>query len=30
LVDGMSDEERRELDRLLGLMHRNVSEVTDE
>ncbi len=30
LVDGMSDEERRELDRLLGLMHRNVSEVPDE
>ena len=29
LVKGMSDEDRRELDRLLHLMHRNVSEVPD-
>ncbi len=29
LVAGMSDEDRRELDRLLQLMHRNVSEVPD-
>lgn len=29
LVKGMSDEDRKELDRLLQLMHRNVSEVPD-